>query len=220
MISDNIKRYKSELPPGVRLVAVSKYHTIRQIEEAYTAGQRLFGESRVQELLPKQNHLPADIEWHFIGHLQTNKVKYIAPFVSLIHSVDSFGLLKEINRQAAKSNRTIDCLLQMHIANEDTKYGFSFGELRNMLACNEWKELKNSRICGLMGMASLTEDKAQIRNEFASLNAFFQELKNGIFNDCPEFTELSMGMSDDYLIAIESGSTLVRIGSGVFNEKA
>jgi len=215
-ITNNIKRYKTEFPAGVRLVAVSKYHTLEQIQEAYAAGQRIFGESRVQELLLKREQLPVDIEWHFIGHLQTNKVKHIAPFIALIHSVDSLDLLKETNRCAAKNNRIIDCLLQLHIAEEETKYGFSFEELRKILVCNEWLELKNIRICGLMAMASFTEDENQIRNEFASLKAFYEELKVGIFANSPEFKELSMGMSSDYSIAIEQGSTLVRIGSGVF----
>ena len=189
------------------------------IQEAYDAGQRLFGENHVQEMTQKYALLPKDIEWHFIGHLQTNKVKYIAPFVSLIHSVDSLKLLKEINKQAEKAQRIIPCLLQIHIAKEETKFGFSFDECREMLQQGEWKNLKNVQLCGVMGMGTFTDNVDQVRSEFHSLKDFFDEIKENVFSDNPSFREISMGMTDDYPIAIEEGSTLIRIGTKIFGER-
>lgn len=203
----------------MRLVAVSKFHPKEAIEAAYTAGQRIFGESKVQELEEKYASLPKDIEWHFIGHLQTNKVKYIAPYIAMIHAVDTYKLLAEIDRQAAKAGRTISCLLEIHIAQEESKYGFSLQECRDMLDEGSWKGLKNIRICGLMGMATYTDDTDQIRNEFKTLHDFFLELKQKHFQDTDSFKEISMGMSHDYQLAIEEGSTLVRIGSKIFGER-
>ena len=218
-IAENIKQVLSELPDGVRLVAVSKFHPNEAIEEAYSAGQRVFGESKVQEMTAKYESLPKDIEWHFIGHLQTNKIKYIVPYVTLIHGVDSYKLLTEINRQAAKAGRTVNCLLQLHIAQEESKFGFSFDECREMLAGDEWKKLGNVRICGLMGMASNTDDTGQIDREFCSLNKLFKELKETYFPESDNCCALSMGMSHDYHQAIAEGSTLVRVGSKIFGER-
>ncbi len=218
-ISLILSSIKAELPKQVRLVAVSKYHPVEMIQEAYDAGQRLFGENHVQEMTQKYALLPKDIEWHFIGHLQTNKVKYIAPFVSLIHSVDSLKLLKEINKQAEKAQRVIPCLLQIHIAKEETKFGFSFDECREMLQQGEWKNLKNVQLCGVMGMGTFTDNVDQVRSEFHSLKDFFDEIKENVFSDNPSFREISMGMTDDYPIAIEEGSTLIRIGTKIFGER-
>ena len=218
-ISLILSSIKAELPKQVRLVAVSKYHPVEMIQEAYDAGQRLFGENHVQEMTQKYALLPKDIEWHFIGHLQTNKVKYIAPFVSLIHSVDSLKLLKEINKQAEKVQRIIPCLLQIHIAKEETKFGFSFDECREMLQQGEWKNLKNVQLCGVMGMGTFTDNVDQVRSEFHSLKDFFDEIKENVFSDNPSFREISMGMTDDYPIAIEEGSTLIRIGTKIFGER-
>lgn len=218
-IAENIKRVRNELPENVRLVAVSKFHPKEAIEEAYSTGQRLFGESKVQEMTAKYESLPKDIEWHFIGHLQTNKIKYIVPYVALIHGVDSYKLLAEINKQAAKADRTVNCLLQLHVAQEETKFGFSFDECREMLAAGAWKELRNVQLCGLMGMASNTDDIEQIKSEFCSLSNFFREVKATWFADEEAFRELSMGMSHDYHEAIAAGSTLVRIGSELFGER-
>ena len=196
-IETNLKKVRAELPSNVRLVAVSKFHPNEAIEEAYATGQRIFGESKVQEMNQKQDILPKDIEWHFIGHLQTNKVKYIAPYVSLIHSVDSMKLLSEINKQALKCDRVIPCLLQIHIAQEETKFGFSFDECTEMLEKGEWNALKNISIQGLMGMASNTDNKQQIRKEFRLLHSYYQVIKNKFFNN-NIFRELSIGMSHDY----------------------
>lgn len=218
-ISLILSSIKAELPEQVRLVAVSKYHPVEMIQEAYDAGQRLFGENHVQEMTQKYALLPKDIEWHFIGHLQTNKVKYIAPFVSLIHSVDSLKLLKEINKQAEKAQRIIPCLLQIHIAKEETKFGFSFDECREMLRQDEWKNLKNVQLCGVMGMGTFTDNVDQVRSEFHSLKDFFDEIKENVFSDNPSFREISMGMTDDYPIAIEEGSTLIRIGTKIFGKR-
>lgn len=215
-IGQNIDSIKSGLKDGVRLVAVSKYHPVEDLLGAYDAGQRIFGESHAQEVKAKEAVLPKDIEWHFIGHLQTNKVKYIAPFVSLIHAVDSLKLLQEIDKQAAKNGRTIDCLLQIHIAQEETKFGLNEDEARMILASDEYKSLGNIRIAGLMCMASNTDDEEQIRNEFRQVKQMFDRIKDEFFHDAPHFRELSMGMSDDYHIAIEEGSTLVRVGSKIF----
>ena len=218
-ISSILSSIKTDLPDHVRLVAVSKFHPVEMIEEAYHAGQRIFGENHVQEMTQKHELLPKDIEWHFIGHLQTNKVKYIAPFVSLIHSVDSFKLLKEINKQAEKSQRVISCLLQIHIAQEETKFGFSFDECRSMLQEEEWKTLTHVQLCGVMGMATFTDDVQEVRNEFRSLKKFFDEIKENYFSNNDAFHEISMGMTDDYPIAIEEGSTLIRIGTKIFGER-
>ena len=219
MIGERIKEIQNELPAGVRLVAVSKFHPNEAIEEAYRAGQRIFGESKVQEMTAKYESLPKDIEWHFIGHLQTNKVKYIVPYVALIHGIDSFKLLAEVDKQAAKAGLTVNCLLQLHIAREENKFGFSFDECRQMLADGEWRQLEHIRLCGLMGMATNTENVEQIREEFRSLSNFFQEVKAAWFADDEAFCELSMGMSHDYHEAIAAGSTLVRVGSKIFGER-
>lgn len=218
-ITENLKQVRTGLPAGVRLVAVSKFHPKEAIEEAYAAGQRVFGESKVQEMTGKYESLPKDIEWHFIGHLQTNKIKYIAPYVSMIHGIDSYKLLAEVNKQAAKAGRVVDCLLQLHIAREETKFGFSFNECREMLAAGEWKRLANVRICGLMGMATNTDAEEQITQEFRSLHTFFKEAQKEFFTNRPSFRELSMGMSHDYRPAIAEGSTLVRVGSKIFGER-
>ena len=218
-IQANLKEVLTNLPSNVRLVAVSKFHPCEAIESAYAVGQRIFGESKVQELQDKQEALPKDIEWHFIGHLQTNKVKYIVPYIALIHAVDSYKLLAEIDKQAAKVGRTISCLLEIHIAQEDSKYGFTMNSCQEMLQQGKWKELKHVSIAGVMGMATNTDDTNQIRQEFESLHHFFQEIKNTYFADREEFKEISMGMSHDYLFAIEAGSTLVRVGSHIFGER-
>jgi len=218
-IQSNLKEVLATLPSHVRLVAVSKYHPVEALQEAYEAGQRIFGESKVQEMTLKYELLPKDIEWHFIGHLQTNKIKYMAPFVSMIHGVDSFKLLCEINKQAAKAGRIIPCLLQIHIAREETKFGFSPDECRDMLRQEGWKDLQHIRICGVMGMATNTDNEADIDQEFQTLAALFQEIKEIHFTQDPYFTEVSMGMSDDYPIAVKNGSTLVRVGSRIFGER-
>ncbi len=218
-ITRNIRRIKATLPDGVRLVAVSKYHPAAYIEEAYHHGQRIFGESHVQELSVKHEQLPQDIEWHFIGHLQTNKVKYIAPYISLIHAVDSIKLLKEINRQGERCNRVIDVLLELHIASESTKYGFTLDACREMLAAGEWRSMANVRIRGLMTMASFVDDVGQIGREFDTAAAFFDEVKATYFPDDTNFCERSWGMSDDYPIAVDNHSTMVRIGSAIFGER-
>lgn len=218
-VKSNLLNVLSELPQQTRLVAVSKFHPNEAIMEAYEAGQRIFGESKVQEMTQKYESLPKDIEWHFIGHLQTNKIKYMIPYVSLIHGIDSYKLLTEVNKQAAKASRIIPCLLQIHIAQEETKFGFSFEECREMLDAGEWKSLGNIRISGLMGMATNTDSTEQIDNEFRSLNEFFKEIKQSYFREEPTFKELSMGMSHDYHQAINEGSTLVRVGSKIFGER-
>ena len=212
-ILTNIRRIKNELPDGVKLIVVSKTKPPERVMEAYSAGHRIFGENKVQELVDKKNKLPEDIEWHMIGHLQSNKVKYIAPFVNLIHSVDSFKLLKEIDKEARKNNRIIPLLLQIHIAMEETKFGLDFKEAIDLVNSSALKDLKNISIKGLMGMATNTEDEVIVRREFRALAAFHQELRQILKNDT--FTELSMGMSADYKIAVEEGSTMVRIGSTI-----
>lgn len=218
-IQENIREVLSTLPAGVRLVAVSKYHPVEALQEAYDGGQRIFGESKVQEMTTKHEQLPSDIQWHFIGHLQTNKVKYIAPYVALIHGVDSYKLLCEINRQGQRAGRIIPCLLQLHVAQEETKFGFSLDECQQLLDAGEWRTLPYVSIRGLMGMASNTDDMAQVRREFATLGKFFSQFREKYFSDRAEFCELSMGMSDDYPIAIEEGSTLVRVGSRIFGQR-
>ena len=218
-IQSNILSIRQHIPPHVQLVCVSKFHPNEVIKEAYAFGERIFGESKVQEMCGKHETLPADISWHFIGHLQTNKIKYIVPFVSLIHGVDSYKLLVEINKHAAKVGKTVNCLLQIHIAREETKFGFSEDELIEMLGAGEWKDLKNIQLCGLMGMATYTDNLEQIRSEFRGLKSLFDQAKTSYFALEPSFCELSMGMSDDYQIAIEEGSTLVRIGSSIFGTR-
>lgn len=214
---DKLENVRSQLPQQVRLVVVSKYQPNSSILELYETGHRIFGESKVQELLAKYESLPQNIEWHFIGHLQTNKVKFIVPFVALIHGVDSLKLLHEINDCAEKAGKTVNCLLQMHIAKEESKFGFSFDELDEILQTLDLKTLSNIRICGLMGMASNTEDMTLVKNEFKSLAQYFAKLKSTYFADNDSFIELSMGMSSDYDIAIKEGATLIRIGSSIFN---
>ncbi len=218
-IADNIRQIGRQLPETVRLVAVSKFHPQEAILEAYDAGQRIFGESKVQELSGKYEALPKDIEWHFIGHLQTNKIKYLVPYVALIHGVDSFKLLAEINKQAAKAGRKVNCLLQIHIAREESKFGFDPQECREMLADGTWRGLEHVSLCGLMGMATFTDDEEQVRSEFRSLASLFKEVKEKWFAHEPAFCELSMGMSDDFPVAVQEGSTLVRVGSSIFGTR-
>ena len=219
-IAANITALKTELESiNVVLIAVSKTKSVGEIMEAYQAGQRDFGENQVQELVQKQEFLPKDINWHLIGHLQTNKVKNIAPFINLIHSVDSLKLLQEINKQALKSNRVIDCLLQIYIADEDTKYGFDFDEAIDLLRSEEFLQLQNIRITGLMGIASNTESTKRIHEEFYELSTLMKGLKQTYFADKDFFNEISMGMSSDYKIAIEHGSTMIRLGSTIFGSR-
>lgn len=219
-IAENIKSLKNELETiQVKLVAVSKTKPVEDILQAYDAGQRVFGENQVQELVEKYEQLPKDIEWHLIGHLQTNKVKYIAPFVTLIESVDSIKLLQEINKQAIKNKRVIDCLLQVYIADEETKFGLGFDEVIELLRSEEFAELKNVRIRGLMGIATNTDSEKQIKEEFYELDTFFDGIKQSYFRKEDSFDELSMGMSSDYKIAIEQGATMVRLGSTVFGQR-
>lgn len=205
---------------GITLVAVSKTHPVERILELYQRGQRDFGENRVQELLEKAPHLPADIRWHLIGHLQTNKVRYIAPFIHMIHSVDSLRLLAEIEKQAAKSGRTIDCLLQFHIAEEETKFGLSEDEADALLQSQEYHTMRHVRICGVMGMATFTDNTNQVRAEFRHLRRIFERLRTTYFADAAHFREISMGMSSDWEIAVEEGSTIVRIGSLIFGPRS
>jgi PLP dependent protein len=218
-VSENLEQIKKKLPLEVKLVAVSKTKTIQQILELYNQGQRIFGENKVQEITEKQPLLPRDIEWHFIGHLQTNKIKYIASFIHLIHSIDSLKLLIEVNKQAVKFNRVIDCLLQFHIAEEESKFGLDYEEAYKLLASEEFHQLRNVRICGVMGMASFTSNQNQVRTEFQQLKMSFDQLKNIFFNNQNWFNEISIGMSDDFRIAIEEGSTMVRIGSALFGQR-
>ncbi|MEE1222076.1 MAG: YggS family pyridoxal phosphate-dependent enzyme [Bacteroidaceae bacterium] len=219
MIAEAIRRIREQLPAGVRLLAVSKFNPPEAIREAYDAGQRLFGESQAQELRTKHDLLPADIEWHFIGHLQTNKIKYIAPYVALIHSVDSPRLLAEISRHGEKCNRRIPCLLQLHVAQEETKYGFSFAELDEYLASGEWRSLPGVELRGLMCMASNTDDEAQIAREFQSAADFFAHCRAEYFAGAPDFCECSWGMSGDWPIAVAHGSTIIRVGSSIFGAR-
>ncbi|MCF8253387.1 MAG: YggS family pyridoxal phosphate-dependent enzyme [Bacteroidia bacterium] len=219
MIAANIQKINQEIGATARLIAVSKTKPKELLLEAYEAGQRLFGENKVQEMLEKYQELPKDIEWHLIGHLQSNKVKYIAPFVSLIHSVDSYKLLETINKEALKNNRVIPVLLQIYIAQEDTKFGLNQTELTELLDSLRLNPLENIEIVGLMGMASNTENEELIRKEFAGLKTLFEELKNNYFSQSPSFKEISMGMSSDYLLAVKEGSTLVRVGSSIFGNR-
>ncbi len=218
-IKTNINYLRQNLPAGCTLVAVSKTQPIDVIAEAYAVGQRVFGENKVQELVPKHEALPKDISWHMIGHLQSNKVKYIAPFVDCIQSVDSVKLLQEIDKQARKNNRTIRCLLQVFIASEETKFGFSEEEVRELIASGGLGELHNVSITGLMGMATFTDDEAKVRREFRKLKLFFEALKKENLPPNMQMTELSMGMSGDYPIAVEEGSTIVRVGTAIFGER-
>ena len=219
MIQENLKAILSTIPSEVTLVAVTKTKPVSDLEQVYKAGQRIFGENKVQEMVDKHDQLPKDINWHLIGHLQTNKVKYIAPFVSMIHSVDSLKLLNEINKEAKKNNRTIDCLLQFHIAEEETKFGLSIEEAKEILESKEFVEMQNVSIVGIMGMASFTENTEKVRNEFRILESYFQILNSHFFKFNDDFKEISMGMSGDYLVAIEEGSTMVRVGSSIFGSR-
>lgn len=219
VIAQNIARLRAEIPRHIKIVAVSKTMPADKVQEAYNAGQRVFGENKVQELLEKHPVLPADIAWHMIGHLQTNKVKFVVPFIRLIHSVDSFKLLFEINKEARKINKRIDCLLQIRIAGEETKFGMSIADAVTLLDSDEFKNLDNIRINGLMGMATFTDDRTRVKNEFLKLAEYFNELKSKFFLHDPSFAELSMGMSGDYDIAIETGATILRIGSLIFGER-
>ena len=219
MIANKLQKLYGELPKEVTLVAVSKTKPIADLQDAYDEGQRVFGENKVQEMCTKWEQLPKEINWHFIGHLQRNKVKYLAPFVDLIHGVESFRLLKEINKQAQKNNRVIDVLLQFFIANEETKFGLSFEEAEAILSDENFKELQNVRICGVMGMASFSNNHEQIREEFKTLKSTFDKLKSTFFDNEKSFNVISMGMSGDYKIAIEEGSTMIRVGSSIFGER-
>lgn len=218
-IKNNINNIRQQIPSTCKLIAVSKTHPVEKIQEAYDAGQRVFGENKVQELTPKYEALSKDIEWHMIGHMQSNKVKYIASFIHLIHSIDSISLLQEINKQALRVNRTISCLLQIHIAEEETKFGFSDNEVVDLLHSELLLKLNNVRIVGLMGMATFTENKEQIRKEFRGLKQLFDKLKSAKLPANAIMQELSMGMSSDYQIAIEEGSSMVRVGSAIFGER-
>ena len=218
-VKSNLHEVLDTLPQGVRLVAISKYHPNEYIEAAYEEGQRVFGESHEQELRLKHQSLPSDIEWHFIGHLQTNKVKYIAPYVSMIEAVDSLKLLREVNKQAEKCGRVIKVLLELHIAEEATKYGLSLDACRELLEAGEWREMKNIQICGLMMMASFVDDTEQIRREMTIARDFFDEVKGKYFADDEAFCERSWGMSDDYPIALETGSTMIRVGTKIFGPR-
>ena len=218
-VKGHLHQILDTLPQGTRLVAISKYHPNEYIMAAYEEGQRVFGESHEQELRQKHNSLPSDIEWHFIGHLQTNKVKYIVPYVSMIEAVDSLKLLKEINRQAERCGRVVKVLLELHIAEEATKYGLTLDACRELLADDEWRAVQHVQICGLMMMASLTDNRDQIRREMQTAADFFVEIKEKYFNDDDAFCERSWGMSDDYLIAIDTHSTMVRIGTSIFGPR-
>ena len=218
-VAKNLRAVLANLPAGVRLVAISKFHPNEYIEAAYAAGQRIFGESHEHELAQKVKTLPKDIEWHFIGHLQTNKVKYIAPYISMIEAVDSMKLLREINKQALKNNRVIPVLLELHIAEEETKYGLTLDACRELLEAGEWRDLKGVSIHGLMMMASNVDDEGQIRKEMLTAARFFDEVKERYFADCPEFKERSWGMSHDYKIAVECRSTMGRGGTSIFGPR-
>lgn len=218
-VAGNLRKVLADLPEGVKLVAISKFHPKKYIEAAYSAGQRIFGESHEQEIKEKVEQLPKDIKWHFIGHLQTNKVKHIASYISMIEAVDSMKLMKEINKQAAKNNRIIDILLELHIAGEETKYGFPLDACREMLKAGEWRELHNVRICGVMMMASNVPDEVQIRKEMTRAWDFFNELKHDYFSNAPWFKERSWGMSHDYKIAVQCHSTMVRVGTAIFGPR-
>lgn len=219
MIKENLNKIKATIPEGVTLVAVSKTKPVSDLQEAYDAGQRVFGENYPQEMRDKHEALPKDIQWHFIGHLQTNKIKYIIPFVTLIHSIDTANLLEAVNKEAKKHDRVVDCLLQFHIAQEETKFGLDLNEAKQLLESDIYKQLKNINICGVMGMATFTNDEVEIRKEFRYLKAIFDTLKKDYFADQPQFKAISMGMSEDYPIAIEEGATLIRVGSKIFGAR-
>ena len=218
-VKGHLREVRSRLPEGVCLVAISKYHPVEYLQAAYEEGQRVFGESHEQELRQKVEVLPNDIQWHFIGHLQAYMVKYTAPYVSMIEAVDSLKLLKEIEKQGAKNNRVIDVLLELHIAEEETKYGLTLDACRQLLEEGEWRNMAHVRICGLMMMASYVEDEAQIRQEFRTAHNFFDEVKQRYFAESPYFTQRSWGMSHDYPIAVEEGSTMVRVGTAIFGPR-
>ncbi len=218
-IAKNIEKLKNDIDPDIQLIVVSKTQSLSSIEEVLATGHKLLGENQVQEMVEKWEKLPKDIEWHMIGHLQTNKVKYIAPFVKLIHSVDSLKLLKEINKQAENNKRVIDCLLQVHIAEEETKFGFSHEELIQFLSSKEWQSLSNIKIKGLMAIGTNIPNEKQINEEFYEFNTFFKGIKASYFRKDPDFKELSIGMSEDYPLAIKNGSTLIRIGSLIFGKR-
>lgn len=218
-VAKSLHDVMANIPDGVRLIAVSKFHPNEYLEAAYAEGQRVFGESHEQELSQKAKTLPKDIEWHFIGHLQTNKVKYIAPYISMIEAVDSVKLMKEINKQALKNERVINVLLELHIAEEESKYGFRLDECREFLASGEWREMKGVHISGIMMMASNTDDEQQIREEMMTASDFFDEIKAKYFADDDDFKERSWGMSDDYPIAVECNSTMVRVGTAIFGPR-
>ena len=219
MIQENLNIVRATVPSDVTLIAVSKTKPVSDLQEAYDAGQRIFGENKALEMRDKYQELPKDIQWHFIGHLQTNKIKYIAPFVTLIHAIDSLPLLESVNKEAAKNNRVIDCLLQFHIAQEETKFGLDIEEAKSLLESESFKDLKNINICGVMGMATFTDDVVQVRNEFKNLKNIFETLKENYFKANDSFKEISMGMSDDYPIAIEEGATMLRVGSKIFGAR-
>ena len=219
MIKENLNIVRATVPSNVTLIAVSKTKPVSDLQEAYDAGQRIFGENKALEMRDKHQVLPNDIQWHFIGHLQTNKIKYIAPFVTLIHAIDSLFLLEAVNKEAVKNSRVIDCLLQFHIAQEDTKFGLDIEEAKALLESDSFKDLKNINIVGVMGMATFTDAADQVRNEFKNLKNIFDTLKENYFRDKDSFKEISMGMSDDYPIAIEEGATMVRVGSKIFGAR-
>ena len=218
-VAENIEKIKNTIPSGVELVAVSKFHPAEMIEEAYAAGQRVFGESRAQELSSKVTALPSDIEWHFIGHLQTNKVRHIVPCVKLIQSIDSDRLLEVVNKEAERIGRTVDVLLQLHVAKETAKFGMTCDECEALVESGKLDSLRNVRVCGVMGMATNTDDENEIRKEFKAIRNVFDTLKKGVMADKPFFSEVSMGMSEDYRIAVEEGSTMIRVGSSIFGER-
>lgn len=218
-VAENLRSFLKNIPDGVQLVAVSKTKPEETIMEAYQTGQRVFGENKIQELVAKQANLPSDIEWHFIGHVQTNKVKYIASFINLFHAIDSLKLLREINKQAAKHERIIPCLLQFHIAEEETKFGLSMAEAESILRSEEYTNFNNIKLVGVMGMATYTDNIEQVRSEFRQLKQYFHFLSESYFSGDESFKEISMGMSGDYQIAIEEGSTMIRIGSTIFGER-
>ena len=219
MIKENLESIRLTLPDSVTLVAVSKTKPVSDLQEAYDAGQRIFGENHALEMRDKHEVLPQDIQWHFIGHLQTNKIKYIIPFVKLIHSIDSANLLEVVNKEAKKHDRVVDCLLQFHIAMEETKFGLDLDEARQLLDSEAYKQMQNIRICGVMGMATFTDDEVEVRKEFKHLKDIFDILKKDYFADQSWFKEISMGMSDDYPIAVEEGATFVRVGSKIFGAR-
>ena len=218
-IAENLAKLKEQIPAHVKIVAVSKTKPIEDLMEAYHAGQRIFGENKVQELTAKHPEMPDDVQWHMIGHLQGNKVKYIAPFIHLVESIDSLKLLKEINKQALKHGRVIDCLLQFHVASEDSKFGLDMDEAEQLIKDQEFPTLKNIRIIGVMGMGTFTDDEVILRKEFSTLKKYFDLLKSKYFIDRDHFCEISMGMTGDYKIAIEEGSTMVRVGTAIFGAR-